>query len=151
MSALKLSSEFLNFTKKYNYNRINKQLPQIEKTIILNTIGNDPSIPKTIYNRVQKDLLKGKNVNVVLKKQTEDNSSYWAISNFKPIIYNNLKLQFSVSTEFATKKCIDCIQKLYNTLLDIEKNVNIEYANKFLDGYLEEKCIDFNGLVMLYN
>ena len=47
MSALKLSSEFLNFSKTHN--RINKQLPQIEKTIILNTIGNDPSIPKTIY------------------------------------------------------------------------------------------------------
>ncbi len=148
MVALKLPPKTLNFSKTNNY--VIKQLPQIEK-IIQNTIGNDPTIPKTIYNRVQKYLLKDKNVTVVLKNKTNDNNSYWTINKFKPITDNNFKLNFSISTEFATKKCIDCIQKLYNTLLDIEKKVSIEYANKFLDGYLEEKCIDFNELAVPYN
>ncbi len=147
MVALELTPKALNFLETYN--RIDKQLPQIKNTVIQNVIDNDPTIPKTIYNRVQKHLLKGRNVNVVLKKRTDDNSSYWAISIFEPSTYN--KLNFSVSTEFATKKCINCIQKLYNTLLDIEKNVSIEYADKFLDGYLEEKCINFNELAMLFN
>lgn len=149
MFALELNPGIPNFSKTHNCTV--KQLPRIEKTIIRNVIGNDPAIPETIYNRVQEYLSEGKNVNAILKWRTDDNNSYWTISRFEPSANNKFKSQFSVSTKFTTKKCVNCTQKLYNTLLDIEKKIGIEYANKFLDGYLEEKCIDFNELAMLYN
>ena len=144
MFAMKLKTNILDFSKTHNCKV--KPLPLIEKSIIRATIGDDPTIPETIYNRIQNHITKGENVNAILKWKTEDNNSYWTISRFEPSVNNNFKSQFSVSTKFTSKKCIGRTKKLYNTLLDIEKGVSLDYADKYLEGFLEEKSIEFNEL-----
>ncbi len=128
-----------------------RTLNPIEKDVIKSVIGNDPEIPETIYNRIQESLNKGQNVNAILKLKTDDGNTYWTINRFEPSIGNNFKSSFSVQTKFTTKECIEKTQKLYHILNKIEIAVNNEYADKYLEGFLEEKCIDFNEIAVFYS
>jgi uncharacterized protein YjgD (DUF1641 family) len=123
-----------------------KHLKIFEKDVIRNVIGNDSEIPQTIYNRIQDKLSKGKNVNAILKLKTDDGCSYWTINRFEPSINNNFKSQFTVDTKLTNRKCIDNTRKLYKVLSKIESSVSVDYANKYLEGFLEEKCIEFNEI-----
>ncbi len=128
-----------------------RTLNPIEKDVIKSVIGNDPEIPETIYNRIQESLNNGKNVNAILKLTTDDGNTYWTINRFEPSIANNFKSSFSVKTKFTTKECIEKTQKLYHVLNMIETAVNNKYADKYLEGFLEEKCINFNEIAAFYS
>lgn len=128
-----------------------RSLKLIEKDVIKNVIGNDSEIPETIYNRIQENLNEGKNVSAILKLRTEDGNAYWTINRFEPSINNNFKSNFTVKTDFTTEECIEKTQKLYKRLKEIEVLVNEDSANKYLGGFLEEKCIDFSGLESFYS
>ncbi len=128
-----------------------RSLNLIEKDVIKNIIGNDPEIPQTIYNRIQENLNKGKNVNAILKLRTEDGNSYWTVNRFEPSINNKFKSNFTVKTKLTTQDCVEKTQKLYQVLNKIEVSVNEEYADKYLEGFLEEKCIDFNEMESFYS
>jgi len=124
-----------------------RSLNLIEKDVIKNVIGNDPEIPQTIYNRIQQNLNNGKNVNAILKLRTSDGNAYWTVNRFEPSINNNFKPHFTVSTKLTTQKCIENTQRLYQILNKIENTVSEEFADKYLEGFLEEKCIGFNEIV----
>jgi hypothetical protein len=126
-----------------------KYLTPDEKDVIKNVYGHDLEIPQTIYNRIQKNLDNNKSVNAVLKIKTDDGNSYWTVNQFSPSNKNRSK--FIVKTELTTKYCIDKTQKLYNVLCKIENHVSDIYADKYLDGYLEEKCITFSDLVAYHS
>jgi len=127
-----------------------KQLSTDEKEIIKNVYGNDPEIPKTIYNRIQSNLSNGQNVSAILKVKIDDGNSYWTVNRFEPSINNKFKSKFTVTTSLTNKTCIEKAQNLYNKLTKIENHVNESYANKYLDGFLEEKCINFSEFATLY-
>jgi len=78
-----------------------------------------------------------------------DGSSYWTKNCFEPSIYNKSKKRFTVKTEILNKNEISRTSKLYKSLKRIEDRLSIPQADKFLDGYLEEKYIHFNDLVSL--
>lgn len=152
--ALLAVSRATNLSNLDNLNQKNKKvktLELIEKDIIKNVIGNDPEIPQTIYNRIQENLNKGRNVSAILKLRTEDGNSYWTVNRFEPSINNNFKSNFTVKTKLTTQDCIEKTQKLYHVLNKIELSVNEEYADKYLEGFLEEKCIEFNEIESFYS
>lgn len=127
-----------------------KDITPEEKDIIKNVFGNDPEIPKTIYNRIQTKLNNGQNVSAILKIKTDDGSSYWTVNRFEPSINNSFKSNFTVSTSLTNNNFIKKIQCLYNRLTRIENHLNEEFADKYLEGFLEEKCIDFSEFATLY-
>lgn len=128
-----------------------KLLDVIEKDVIKNVIGNDPEIPETIYNRIQARLNDGKNVTAILKLKSDDGCAYWTVNRFEPSVNNKFKPHFTVATNLTTQKCIEKTQKLYHILNKIENTVSELYAEKYLEGFLEEKCIDFNEISALYS
>lgn len=128
-----------------------RPLNLIEKDVIKSAIGNDPEIPETIYNRIQKNLNKGRNAVAILKLRTEDGAAYWTVNRFEPSVNNNFKSHFTVSTKLTTQTCIEKTQKLYLTLNKIENSVDENYADKYLTGFLEEKCIEFNEIASLHS
>jgi hypothetical protein len=121
-----------------------------EEYIIKNVIGEHKEIPQIIYRMIQDCLAKGEQVHSILKWQTED-CTYWINSFFKPGKQHNFRQSFKIETEFVSTKCIQRIKKLYTNLLDIENKLGVEYAKKYLDGYLEEKGIYFNELPYYLN
>jgi len=106
-----------------------KSIMPSEKEVIKNVFGNDQDIPQTIYNRIQTIINKGTKASAILKIKMPDGSSYWTKNCFEPSIYNKSKKRFTVKR--------------------IEVNLSIQQAEKFLDGYLEEKYIQFNELVSI--
>ncbi|HFS67901.1 MAG TPA: hypothetical protein ENK67_06775 [Flavobacteriia bacterium] len=121
-----------------------------EEFIIKNVIGNHQEIPQIIYKMIQDCLSRGKQINAILKWKSGD-SCYWINSFFKPGKQNYFRQGFKIETQFLTTKCQQNIKKLYAILIDIEKNSGIEYAKKYLEGYLEEKGIYFNELPKYLN
>jgi len=117
----------------------------LEKDIIRNFYGNDPEIPQTIYDRIQKSISKGNNTNALLKIKIKNESSIWVKNTFYPKNINNLK--FKVKTIIADDNKTDIIKNLYNSLIRIEQKLSLKKADKFLEGYLEEKCMNFNDLI----
>jgi hypothetical protein len=143
MAALKIQE-----IKNKQNARIKSIIPS-EKEVIKNVFGNDQEIPQTIYNRIQKIINKGNSAKAILKIKMPDGSSYWTKNCFEPSIYNKSKKRFTVKTEILNKNEISRTSKLYKSLKRIEDRLSIPQADKFLDGYLEEKYIHFNDLVSL--
>ena len=126
-----------------------KSIMPSEKEVIKNVFGNDQDIPQTIYNRIQTIINKGTKASAILKIKMPDGSSYWTKNCFEPSIYNKSKKRFTVKTEILNKNEVTNTSKLYKSLKRIEVNLSIQQAEKFLDGYLEEKYIQFNELVSI--
>lgn len=145
MATLKIKPKNYSIKKQNN----NNSLTSYDKDIIQNVYGNDSEIPQTIYNRVQNNLNTGKKTNVILKLELADGNTYWTKNQFNPSISNQSKNNFTVKTELSSQKEIFETKKLYSKLSKIEQSCDTRMADKFLEGYLEEKCISFNDLVYL--
>jgi len=143
MATLKDQTRFFS----HNLNARAKSITPSEKDVIKTVLGNDSEIPQIIYNRIQQNLNIGKNTNAVLKVKLPNGSSHWTKNRFEPSKNNQFKNKFTVKTELLNNHEIKINKKLYNALNKIEKHMTISHANKFLDGYLEDKCISFNELV----
>ena len=137
-----------NHSSKFNQHNC-KIKPQklIEKEVIKNVYGLDSDIPETIYNRIQDCINNGINVSAVLKVKIDSDNAYWVSNSFLPS--KNVDQHFSIQTNYLTDECITCIQKLYVTLKKIEKNVNLYYASKYLESFLEEANLTFNELALV--
>lgn len=141
-----LDNQSVNFTKQ---NCKIKPQKLVEKEVIKNVYGVDNDIPETIYNRIQDCLNNGLNVSAVLKVKIDKDNSYWVSNSFLPS--KNVDQHFSIETNYLTNECIECIQKLYATLKKIEENVNLYYASKYLEAFLDEVHLSFNDLVLIKN
>ena len=119
-----------------------------EKEIIKSSFGNEPTIPQTIYDRIQQNINLGKKANAFLKVKLNDGSSHWVNTVFTPGHVKNNK-EFSVSSTIINEQKLTKLKKLYRTLVNIENKVSINQANKFLDGFLETYQINFNQLSKL--
>ena len=128
--------------------RVKSIIPS-EKEVIKNVFGNDQEIPQTIYNRIQKIINKGNSAKAILKIKMPDGSSYWTKNCFEPSICNKNEKRFTVKTEILDKDEVSKTSKLYKSLKRIENRLSIQQADKFLDGYLEEKYIHFNELISI--
>ena len=146
LAALSSQSHYQTISKQ---NAKVKSITPCEKDVIKNVFGNNAEIPQIIYNRIQESLNKGKNTNAILKVKMADGSSYWTNNRFEPSINNQFKNKFTVKTKLSSEDIISKTKKLYKKLSKIEKHLSVLHANKFLNGYLEAKCISFNELVSI--
>ncbi len=127
-----------------------KYLLPLEKDIIKNVYGNDSEIPQTIYNHIQHNLNLGKKAYAILKIKFKNGNSYWTKNIFEPkMTPNSNKNSFTIKTELSDIEKIATAKKLYKILNKIELATNANLASKFLEGYLEEKCITFNEFTSL--
>jgi len=127
--------------------RATKKTTQI-KDIIKSSFGNETSVPQTIYDRIQKNINSGKEINAFLKVKLKDGSSHWVDTLFTPGQPKNNKT-FSVKSNIINEQKLTKLKKLYRTLVNIEKKVSVNQANKYLDGFLEAYQINFNQLSKL--
>ncbi len=121
-----------------------------EINIIKNVIGIHQNIPECIYLKIQELLSSKEQVNTILKWRTST-CCYWVKTKFIPTTENNVYQKFTIKTEFISSSCVNKITKLYQKLIDIEKQVSIKHALKYLDGFLEDKSITFNELPQYLN
>jgi len=84
----------------------------------------------------------------IIKGKTKDNDCYWGFVKMNQDLdeYNEVK-SYSLEIKLLPNPAISKIEKLFEILREIEKNAGKKTAQKYLEGYLEEKNLSFKDYI----
>ncbi|NEW61359.1 PAS domain-containing protein, partial [Sulfurovum sp. bin170] len=107
-----------------------------------------PDMPKAIFHLMWRYLLSGRAITVVMKNLTKSGEYYWVIADLKPR-FNEKGAVIALTSfqKFATEDVVDEIEELYETMLRIEKVHEIKSSIEYLDGFLEERKVTYDGFI----
>ena len=100
-----------------------------------------PDMPKVIFKVLWEKLKGGENFHAIVKNLAKSGRYYWVITDFeiakddKGVIANYFARRRAVPQEVITNH----IEPLYKKLWQIEAASGVEYSEKYLNGFLEEK------------
>ncbi|MFB9079884.1 PAS domain-containing protein [Flavobacterium procerum] len=100
-----------------------------------------PDMPKVIFKVLWENLKNGKNFHAIVKNRAKSGRYYWVITDFdiardeNDVIVNYFARRQSVPQEVIALH----IEPLYKKLLQIEAASGVEFSEKYLIGFLEEK------------
>ena len=100
-----------------------------------------PDMPKVIFKVLWENLKQGKNFHAIVKNLAKSGRYYWVITDFEiakdenDVIVNYFGRRQAVSQEVIASH----IEPLYKKLLQIEAASGVEFSEKYLIGFLEEK------------
>lgn len=100
-----------------------------------------PDMPKVIFKVLWENLKSGKNFHAIVKNLAKSGRYYWVITDFEiakdenGVIVNYFGRRQSVPQEVISMH----IEPLYKKLLQIETASGVEFSEKYLIGFLEEK------------
>jgi len=107
-----------------------------------------PDMPKAIFQLMWKYLLSGREITVIIKNLTKRGEYYWVIADMKPRFDAKGNIVTLTSFQkFATYDIIDEIEELYSVLLRVEKVHGLKSSADYLDGFLEEKNVTYDGFI----
>ena len=100
-----------------------------------------PDMPKVIFKVLWENLKQGKNFHAIVKNLAKSGRYYWVITDFEiakdenGVIVNYFGRRQAVPQEVISLH----IEPLYKKLLQIEAASGVEFSEKYLIGFLEEK------------
>ena len=100
-----------------------------------------PDMPKVIFKVLWENLKNGKNFHAIVKNLAKSGRYYWVITDFEiardenDVIVNYFGRRQAVPQEVIAMH----IEPLYKKLLQIEAASGVEFSEKYLIGFLEEK------------
>jgi PAS domain S-box-containing protein len=100
-----------------------------------------PDMPKVIFKVLWENLKNGKNFHAIVKNLAKSGRYYWVITDFEiakdenGVIVNYFGRRQAVPQEVISLH----IEPLYKKLLQIEAASGVEFSEKYLIGFLEEK------------
>ncbi|KQO22523.1 histidine kinase [Flavobacterium sp. Leaf82] len=100
-----------------------------------------PDMPKVIFKVLWENLKNGKNFHAIVKNLAKSGRYYWVITDFEisrdenDVIVNYFGRRQAVPQEVIAMH----IEPLYKKLLQIEAASGMEFSEKYLIGFLEEK------------
>ncbi len=108
-----------------------------------------PDMPKVVFKVMWDRLHRGENIHALVKNLAKDGRYYWVLTNFETKYDddNNIIAHYA-RRKAAPGNAVYQIEKLYNTLLSIEKNQNEEVAEKYFYGMLEEKRKSYDEFIL---
>ncbi len=98
-------------------------------------------MPRVIFKVLWENLKKGNNFHAVVKNLAKSGRFYWVVTDFEiakdenGVIVNYFARRRSVPQEVISMH----IEPLYKKLLQIESASGMEFSEKYLIGFLEEK------------
>ena len=105
------------------------------------SIIRHPDMPKVLFKVLWENLKLGGNFHAVVKNLAKSGRYYWVVTDFESTknedgeITHYFRRRRAVPQEIIT----NYIEPLYKKLLQIEKASGVEYSEKYLIGFLEEK------------
>ena len=100
-----------------------------------------PDMPKVFFKVLWENLKQGKNFHAIVKNLAKSGRYYWVITDFEiakdenGVIVNYFGRRQAVPQEVISLH----IEPLYKKLLQIEAASGVEFSEKYLIGFLEEK------------
>jgi len=107
-----------------------------------------PDMPKAIFYIMWQSIKRGQNIMAVVKNLTKDGKYYWVTTDFD--IQRNRDgaiRNYIAFREPTPRKVIKEVEKLYATLLDIEKKKGDRQSLEFLELFLEDKRMTYNEYI----
>ena len=100
-----------------------------------------PDMPKVIFKLLWERIESGKNVNAVVKNLAKNGKYYWIFTEFKTRVDldTNTVIGYNAHRKTISHSAVDVIAPLYATLIDIEQVEDMETAEEYLRGFLQEK------------
>ncbi len=114
----------------------------------LNSIFHS-EMPKTILEIVKAQLKKDNEGIAILKSKDIEGNTIWLNALFIPNTSSkNYTVTFTTKLNPCSKKTINKIEKIYNTIYLLETHVNKNIAKKYFDGLLEMEYGDYDGFII---
>ncbi len=108
-----------------------------------------PDMPKVIFKLLWERLHRGENIHALVKNLAKDGRYYWVLTSFETKYDDEGEIiSHYARRKAAPAKAVFQIEKLYKTLLVIEKKQSPEASKKYFLGLLEEKGIDYDTFIL---
>jgi len=113
------------------------------------SVVRHPDMPRVIFKILWDRLKNGENIHALVKNLAKDGSYYWVLTSFETKYdgEGNIISHYS-RRKAAPSEAIAHIEKLYRSLIDIEKTQGMEVAEKYLIGLFEEKKTTFDAFML---
>ena len=111
-----------------------------------------PDMPITVFDHIWESLFQKKRTYAILKNISKSGKFFWLQVNFDFRVneetreIENIYAYYS-KTSVKAKQELDI---LYKKIKNIETHSGIEVAENYLNGYLDEKSIDYNEFIESY-
>ncbi len=108
-----------------------------------------PDMPRIVFKLLWDRLDKGENIHALVKNLAKDGSYYWVLTSFE----TKFDKEGEVVSHYSRRKAappeaVQHIEKLYRSLLAIEKSQGMDVAGKYLLGLFEEKNTSFDAFML---
>jgi len=111
-------------------------------------IVRHPDMPRAIFFLIWKNLLSGRGITAVIKNLAKSGKYYWIITDFEPKFDKNGNIiSLTAFRRSVPSYIIDEIEELYDVMLTIEKKHGMEKSLTYLEGFLEEKNVTYDGYI----
>jgi len=107
-----------------------------------------PDMPKAIFYLMWKHLKSGRNIMAVVKNLAKNGDHYWVTTDFdiKRDREGNVR-HYIAYRQASPKHVVKEIEPLYAKLLEIEDDHGMEASIEYLNGYLEEKRMNYDQFI----
>lgn len=108
-----------------------------------------PDMPKVVFELLWKRILAKKNIHAVVKNLAKDGRYYWVVTDFtidvNPATGNIMGLY--AHRKAAPRYIIHQVEKLYQNILEVEKEAGFAASLRYFVGFLDEKGMDYDQWV----
>jgi PAS domain S-box-containing protein len=129
---------------------VNSYFTEISGYEVHEVVGMTPEkfvhrdIPEVIKNYVKERITLGRNVNVLLKDQAKDGRHYWYMTNFDYKFSDQDEVLSVMSHRLIPPRIlVNTLDPLYQKLKKIELHSGLDVAQKYFEGFIEEKGMNF--------
>ncbi len=107
-----------------------------------------PDMPKAIFYFMWESIKNGRNITAVVKNLTRNGDYYWVVTDFDIKRDQNQKIRNYIAfRQAAPKKVLKVIEPLYAKMIEIENEHGMDASIAYLEGYLEEKKMNYNQFI----
>ncbi|MEN8302736.1 MAG: PAS domain-containing protein [Campylobacterota bacterium] len=113
------------------------------------SIVRHPDMPKVVFKIMWEEINKGENIKTIIKNLAKDGSYYWVVADFESKIdpVTNKIVSHTAFERPIPKKAVKSITPIYQKLLEIEKEHNLQASEDYLLVYLEKNNTTYDELV----
>ena len=108
-------------------------------------IVRHPDMPKSVFRIIWSIIEQGFPIQAVIKNKTNDGHFYWTLMTIKPQKdRDNKVISYVAYGKQAPDTVVRTIEPLYNIMLEIERELDIDAALEYLESHLREEKMTYS-------
>ena len=111
------------------------------------SILRHPDMPKFVFKLLWDNLNRAKPIYAIVKNLAKDGRFYWVIADFKTKIDSQGNITHYARRKAVPKAAKAKIEKVYQSILEIEKVAGLDASKVYFQGLLEDAGVDYNTFI----